>query len=462
MKTIVIDAGHGGSDPGATYQGSQEKTFNLSIALNVQRILSQNYEVEIVMTRTSDVTLSLGARTQLANQRNADFFLSIHNNAAGGSGFESYIYNGPLVPTTQAYQNTIHDRIINTVGPKYNVSNRGKKEANFHVLRESDMSALLLEILFVDNPGDLALLKNSSFINDVSRSIAEGVADALNLPEKTQPQPAPGDLYRVIAGSFRDRENAENRIEFLANQGIASFVVQTTISGTVYYRVQAGAYAQEKNAKDQVARLKSIGITGAFIVRETGTTPPTPAPEPPQEEGYSILGDQYLNACQLDDFVKTINPDAPDLGRFYMKYGNAYGIRGDIAYAQAIHETDYFRFTGLVDADQNNYAGIGATGPGNPGATFSSPEEGVHAQIQHLYAYASTEAIPAGYAKVDPRFDLVSRGSGKTWIQLNGKWAVPGTTYGQSILSIYERNIDHAIEEMDQQKQVLQDVLEEL
>ncbi|SEH83313.1 N-acetylmuramoyl-L-alanine amidase [Halobacillus karajensis] len=561
MKTVVIDAGHGGSDSGATYQGYQEKTFNLSIALNVQRFLTQNYQVNILMTRTNDVTLSLNARTRLANRENADFFLSIHNNAAGGSGFETYIYNGALNPNTRTYQNIIHNSTYRAIGGKYNVRDRGKKRANLYVTRETDMSALLIEVLFIDNPGDLALLRNSTFINDVSRGIAEGVADSLDLPRKPQPSPPPSEgdaLYRVIAGSFRNRKNAEDRIESLARQGFPGFVVPTTISGTQYYRVQTGAFAKEENAKEQVEQLKRIGITNAFIVRgedsspqpepenpedglfrviagsfrnrenaeqrikdlskegidgfivqadisgvthyrvQTGaysekenaeaqverlksigisdafilgedSTPPSepdpepdPEPEPPEEDGYSILGDMYLSPCQLDDFVKTVNPDAPDLGRFYIQYGEAYEIRGDIAYAQAIHETDYFRFTGLVDEDQNNFAGIGATGPGNPGATFDTPEEGVHAHIQHLYAYASTDPIPSELEKVDPRFDLVTRGIAPTWTELNGRWAVPGETYGQLILQIYERNINHAIEEISTQREQLNDVLEEL
>ncbi|WP_394217526.1 N-acetylmuramoyl-L-alanine amidase [Halobacillus trueperi] len=564
MKTVVIDAGHGGSDPGATYQEYQEKTFNLSIALNVHRILSQNYQVRILMTRTTDVTLPLGDRTSLANRENADFFLSIHNNAAGGSGFETYIYNGPLNPNTRTYQNIIHDTTYRAIRG-YNVRDRGKKRANLFVTRETDMSSLLVEVLFIDNPGDLALLRNSAFINDVSRGIAEGIADALDLPKMptlVPPPTTPGDaLYRVIAGSFRNRENAEQRIESLASQGFSGFVVPTTISGTTYYRVQTGAFSNEENAKEQLERLKRIGITNAFILRgedapappqpdpeepedglfrvfagsfrnrvnaeeraqafaqegidgfiiqaeingvtyyrvqtgayadrenavaqverlesigiteafiiSGGPTPPSrpnpepePEPEPPVDDGgYKILGDMYLTPCQLDTYAKTVNPDAPDLGRFYLKYGEAYGIRGDVAFAQALNETNYFRFTGDVRADQNNYAGIGATGGGERGATFETPEEGVHAHIQHLYAYASKDPIPAGLEKVDPRFDLVTRGIAPTWTRLNGRWAVPGDTYGQLILQIHERNINHALQEMEEQRVQLNDVLDEI
>ncbi|NHC40791.1 glucosaminidase domain-containing protein [Bacillus sp. MM2020_1] len=143
----------------------------------------------------------------------------------------------------------------------------------------------------------------------------------------------------------------------------------------------------------------------------------------------------------MDQFVKEVNPNAPELGQFYQTYGNHYGIRGDVAFAQAIHETDYFRFTGVVNPGQNNYAGIGATGGDTRGASFKNEAEGVLAQLQHLYAYATTKPLPNQYPLVDPRFQLVDRGSAPTWTALNGKWAVPGTTYGQMILNLYEKMI---------------------
>ncbi|MCP3026537.1 N-acetylmuramoyl-L-alanine amidase [Halobacillus sp. A5] len=455
MKKIVIDAGHGGTDSGASYQGNLEKNFNLSIALKVQSHLQQNYEAEIVMTRTSDVTLSLDARSRLANNENADFFLSIHNNAAGGQGFESYIFNGTVSAPTRTYQNAIHDRIMSAVQSKYNIRDRGKKRANFHVLRETRMPALLLEVLFVDNASDVAKLRNPAFIEEVSIAIAQGTAEALNLPRKAQPD----TLYRVIAGSFKSRDNAEQRVQELSRRNIDSFIRTASISGETYYRVQAGAFSERARAEEQVERLKNAGISDAFIITDNEESDPVPPATP--EERFTIEGSTHMLAHQLDEFARTVNPKAPKLGAHYVRYGKAYGIRADVAFAQAIHETDYFRFTGVVDADQNNYAGIGATGPDNKGSRFATPRDGVHAHIQHLYAYSSTEDIPEQFEKIDPRFDLVTRGIAPTWTQLNGRWAVPGTTYGQSIINIFKRNITHAIEQIDKKKQELENVLDE-
>ncbi|WP_342750498.1 glucosaminidase domain-containing protein [Alteribacillus bidgolensis] len=173
------------------------------------------------------------------------------------------------------------------------------------------------------------------------------------------------------------------------------------------------------------------------------------------EENYSILGDTILSPDLLNQFAKSIHSDAPELGYYYLKYGEYYGIRGDVAFAQALHETDFFRFTGVVKPEQNNFCGLGATGPDNPGASFDTPEEGVLAHMQHLYAYSSSSALPDKYPLVDPRFQLVERGSATTWVGLNGKWAVPGDRYGQMILNLYERNVKAS-------QKTLEDLLEEI
>ncbi|MFZ5901786.1 stalk domain-containing protein [Desulforudis sp. DRI-14] len=147
----------------------------------------------------------------------------------------------------------------------------------------------------------------------------------------------------------------------------------------------------------------------------------------------------------------------PDLAELYLCIGAEYGIRGDLAFCQAAKETHYWQFTGSVQPFQNNYCGLWATGspctgqeplngadpqlvrfePGIHGAIFASPEAGVEAHIQHLYAYACRNPLPPGKVLVDPRYNLVARGSAPTWQKLNARWAVPGTTYGQSIIYDY-------------------------
>lgn len=159
------------------------------------------------------------------------------------------------------------------------------------------------------------------------------------------------------------------------------------------------------------------------------------------EVSEKIMGKSVLKVEQMRKFLRDINPNAPDVEAIFLEEGELEGVRGDIAFCQAIHETNYFRFTGLAKPEWHNPAGLGVTGQivnGEPvGNKFPDWRTGIRAQIQHLKAYASTE--PLKHPCVDQRFHLVKRGSAPKWVDLNGKWAVPGTTYGQSILKLFDR-----------------------
>lgn len=150
-------------------------------------------------------------------------------------------------------------------------------------------------------------------------------------------------------------------------------------------------------------------------------------------KGTGIRGLAKTTAEQMEAVARRVNPNAPSLAHLYLKWGAPLMIRGDFAYAQALHETNYFRYGGLVRPDQNNFAGLGATGPGVPGLSFAGPEDGVIAHLQHLHAYASVDPLPPNMPLVDPRYQYVHRGSATKAGDLNGKWTVPGTDYGQMI-----------------------------
>lgn len=452
MKIIVLDPGHGGQDPGAVYQTLREKDVNLDIAKRVRTYLENIYDVKITMTREGDKTVTLEARTSFANSIKADYFCSIHHNAGGGTGFESFRYIDSKSSNERTYQEIVHREIINTITGKYNRRDRGIKTANFHVLRETTMPAVLLEILFLDFIEDRALIQQESFKEDVSKALGEGLAKALALPMKITT-----NLYKVIAGSFKDRKNAEARVLYLQEKGVTTIISTTTLNGAPYFRVQAGAFKERDNAEKLVEQIKKHGVEAFILVEET--KPVTPTPPSPVPTGLSIQGKGVMKAEELDAFVKTINPNAPVLGKYYTEIGEAYNIRGDAAYAQAIHETNYFRFTGVVKASQNNYAGIGATGGEATGAVFATPEEGVLAHIQHLFAYASKSPLPTTYPKVDPRFDLVTRGIAPGWLDLNGRWAVPGDQYGQLILKIYSKMLEEVIKRKQEEIEKMRDML---
>lgn len=220
---IMLDPGHGGKDPGAVANGLKEKDLTLDIARRIRNILQNEYTgVEVRMTRENDTYLDLSTRARLANNWGADFFLSIHINAGGGTGWESFRYSSASSRTI-AYQNVIHPEVIQATG----VRDRGKKTANFAVLRETKMPALLTENLFIDNVQDAVKLKESEFREKLARGHVIGLEKALGLKRKVQASQTQhdGKLYRVQVGAFADRKNAERLAEELKKKGYSAIIV---------------------------------------------------------------------------------------------------------------------------------------------------------------------------------------------------------------------------------------------
>ncbi|WP_185766466.1 N-acetylmuramoyl-L-alanine amidase [Niallia circulans] len=195
MTKIFIDPGHGGTDSGAVGNGLLEKDLTLKIAKKIQSLLQGYEDVEVRMSRTTDKTLSLDQRTNAANNWNADFLLSIHINAGGGTGYEDYRYNTLAISSrTGKIHATIHNAIMDELTP-YNIVDRGTKASDLHVLRESHMDAILTESLFIDTRKDATLLKNEEFLNAVATGHVKGLERAFNLKKK-----AAVSTYKIKAG----------------------------------------------------------------------------------------------------------------------------------------------------------------------------------------------------------------------------------------------------------------------
>lgn len=238
---ICIDPGHGGKDSGAGGFGIYEKNVVLALAKKVSAELSKYDGVSVMFTRTDDRFIELSQRANLANAKGADYFISLHNNSAPSAeahGFESYIYTKPSKASIDR-QNIMHSHVMKYLS-KYGIFDRGKKRANFAVVRETKMPAILLENLFISNPKENKLLKDDAFLNGLAQAIAEGVADIFNLKRKAAPQPAqpkpaqpkpqpvqpaqPAKLYRVQVGAFKDKENAERLAEQLKKAGYPAVI----------------------------------------------------------------------------------------------------------------------------------------------------------------------------------------------------------------------------------------------
>ena len=218
--------------------------------------------------------------------------------------------------------------------------------------------------------------------------------------------------------------------------------------GTPYYMlIEHSFHTNTKATKwlSEDANLDKLAVAEAdilaeFFGMESSTT----------TEKTAIMGKAQATAQQMALFCRSKN-SAPQLtscsleqlAEMFIEEGEAEGVRGDVAFAQSLHETGYFKFGGIVLPSQNNYAGIGALNGNATGqaASFPDPRTGVRAQIQHLKAYASTETLVN--ACVDPRFSLVARGVAPyvEWLgaadnpQGRG-WAVPGAGYGANIVKL--------------------------
>jgi N-acetylmuramoyl-L-alanine amidase len=177
MIKIFIDPGHGGSDPGAVGNGLQEKDVALDIAKRLAKKLEEYDGVEVRLSRTDDRFISLADRANMANDWGADYFISDHVNAAGGEGYECYIFNGNVSDATKDNQDAMNTEIVKVT----EWFNRGKKRANFAVLRQTNMPAILTENGFIDNSNDAKKLKDSAFLDKIAQGHANGIAKIFNL-----------------------------------------------------------------------------------------------------------------------------------------------------------------------------------------------------------------------------------------------------------------------------------------
>ena len=159
----------------------------------------------------------------------------------------------------------------------------------------------------------------------------------------------------------------------------------------------------------------------------------------------AIMGKAAATAEQMKSYLKKKNPSVAqsvlDMIPLYLSEGEAEGVRGDIAFAQSCLETGNFTFSGsAVTLSQNNFCGLGVTQRGKAGLSFDTPQLGIRAQIQHLKAYASTDALVN--EKINPRFRCVKRGCAPyaEWLgqkeNPQGKGWAAGEKYGEKILSI--------------------------
>lgn len=247
MPKVVIDAGHGGRDPGAVYEGRQEKDDNLNLSLAVGDLLEQK-GVDVVYTRTTDVYNSPYEKAMISNNADADYFVSFHRNSSQtpgvGSGVQTLVYEDEGIPAELA--RNINERLIRLGFRDLGVDER----KGLVVLRRTQAPAVLIETGFINNQGDNELF--DAQFDAIADGIADGILDTLHVDV-----PAEETLYRVQVGAYKNYDNANRQLQQLLREGFPAFLLYAD----GLYKVQSGAFRQLNNAVRMEQTLRRAGYS---------------------------------------------------------------------------------------------------------------------------------------------------------------------------------------------------------
>lgn len=313
---VALDAGHGGSDPGAVYNGRQEKDDTLDLTLAVGDILKKN-GIDVFYTRTNDEYETPFKKATDANNSGADLFVSIHRNSSEKpnqySGVETLVYNDSGLKSEVA--RNINNQLENVGFKNLGVDTR----KNLVVLKRTKMPAVLVEAGFINNEKDNYIFDQE--FDKVANAIADGILESIpasarnnnnsnnnninnntkdninnnnssdynnsnnrndnsnknslspantkdsmavtsyisnktdcgcNYDDNTDNSYSPQPLYRVQTGAYRNKENADHMLNSLLIDGFPAFIIYED----GYYKVQVGAYAYLANAIKMEQRLR--------------------------------------------------------------------------------------------------------------------------------------------------------------------------------------------------------------
>ena len=211
---ILIIIGHGGNDVGAVGNGLREVDCNYQIAWSMYNFMKPYADIYIESNN-----LPLGDEVGLVNSGKYDLVISIHNNAGGGNGWEGYHYRADQKGI--AWLKAIESEVV-----KLGQQSRGIKDGSgLRIINSVRPTSILLEGFFLDNKDDMKDFDEKWEQERLGQAYAKGTLNYLGINYTSTPTPSPsGKMYRVITGSFKERKNAENRLQELKNKGFDSFI----------------------------------------------------------------------------------------------------------------------------------------------------------------------------------------------------------------------------------------------
>ena len=313
QNIVVIDAGHGGHDPGANGKKSKEKDIALSIALKIGKVLeASNPDVEIIYTRKKDIFIPLHKRISIANKAKADLFISVHCNYVDNphvcgtetfvmglhraeenlkvakrenssvlleseyeTNYEGYDPNSPVGHILLSMiQNVFLDNSIDLASKvesnlkrRKKTKSRGVKQAGFVVLRQATMPSILIETGFLSNPLEEKYLMSDTGQSEMAESISSGISDYFGVkPQKiakiqttTKAEKTQEKNFIVQIGAFSKPINDRLKTN-LSEHGT---LIQDEINGLYKYAI--GYFDHKQDATQACNELKSSGFSDAFV-----------------------------------------------------------------------------------------------------------------------------------------------------------------------------------------------------
>ncbi|HHD2753306.1 TPA: N-acetylmuramoyl-L-alanine amidase [Clostridium perfringens] len=223
-KIFGLDAGHctSGADTGAQGNGYKEQDLTRQVVTHLAEYLEKEGHVAKYCHchSASSVNESLRYRVNKANSLGVDYFVSIHLNAGGGTGTETYIC--ARGGEAEKLAKRVNSKLV-----QYGYRDRGVKVGNLYVIKNTNAPALLIECCFIDSSSDIAKFNAKS----IAKAIAEGLLDKTIGEIEKEPESTPDNTegsktyYRVVVGSYTDRENAIKKQEELKAKGENSFLL---------------------------------------------------------------------------------------------------------------------------------------------------------------------------------------------------------------------------------------------
>ncbi len=434
MGRIIISAGHHHNDPGALALGTNEaREMILTRDLLVRDLKSRGFEIISV---PDHLTLRETIDWINANSITGDVALEIHGNAFNGSvrGTEAfYIYgNSQRRKDTELLLSELIKEVPGLPSRGAKPDSRSQHRGGLGFCRQVRVASILMELCFLDNRQDLDLLQNNR--SGFARGLANGLIAWSGQKAQQQPPQYPAINIRIESNNYEERGILVNGNSFIPTDlaellgiGVADDheINQINYGGVVYFKA---VDLQEHNVAvgwDNPSRSVVLNLN----------------PRTRLEDAEQIMGLGNAQENELSNFILTQNRDAlanfPEIAKIYIEEAQVEGVNHDVAFSQMCLSTNYLRFGGRIQPEQNNFCGLGDAQGSPEGASFKEIRTGVKAHIEHLKAYASTEMI-VQQPIVDPRFNLVPRGVAPSIFDLGRRWS-SDPDYGERIMTILKR-----------------------